>query len=518
MSKPIFALFTRSLRQESRQTVPYLIRILLIGAILVELFFFYAASSRMGAPGLQFFSTVFYTNLVVITLAGISYFSTAITEEKEEMTLGLLRMTLLDPLSILLGKSTVRLIGAGMLLAAQVPFTILAVTLGGVALNQIMAAYLALFAWLIFMSSLGLLWSVVCNKSSTAGAAVIISLVFFFCLPLGSPIISELELSGKLTRDGAFAVTARQWFEATLEANPFKRGIDIMKTGFSTSIFGAQFFSNLALGVILFLAAWKLFEFFTREQKEAAPARTLLARSGGRWRLFSPGRVWRNAVAWKDFYFMAGGWWVVWLTYIVAGLILAGIYWLIWKIDRHNAPDPVDFAFVAQFFAWIIFGLQTLFAAGRVFAEERNWQTWSTLMCLPISTAELARSKLIGIFIGTLPLASVAAALTLVGLFSHHMELRAEMVPILFVIVSAWIFMLHLTMLISLYMKRGAGILTLGICFFGAQFFFGFLMLFSGIVLLGIWATLIGTGVGLLLASAGLHRLVRERLEVMGGM
>ena len=52
-------------------------------------------------------------------------------EEKEEQTLGLLRMTGLSPLSILLGKSTSRLCGALLLLAAQFPFTIFAVTLGG---------------------------------------------------------------------------------------------------------------------------------------------------------------------------------------------------------------------------------------------------------------------------------------------------------------------------------------------------------------------------------------------------
>ncbi len=519
MSRPIFALFTRALRLEARQNLPYLARVILVGVIVLELLMFYAASSRMGAPGLQFFATVFFTNLVVITLAGIGYFATAITEEKEEMTLGLLRMTRLDPLSILLGKSTVRLIGALMLLVMQIPFTLLAITLGGVALSQVLAAYLALLSYMVFMSSLGLFWSVVCEKSGNAGGAVLLSLLVFFCLPLGTPLIHELELSGKLEADGAFATLAKRCFDATLEANPFKRGIDIMKTGFSGSLVGWQFISNVALGVLLFLGAWRLFEFFTREQKEASPARGLLARgTGGRRRWLSPGRPWRNALAWKDFYFMAGGWWTALLTYLVCGAILGTVYWLICKYDMPPPPRLVDFAFGAQFPAWIIFGLQTIFAAGKVFAEERNWQTWPNLMCLPISTGRLAWSKVLGIFTGTLPLASIAATLTLVGLFSRNMEWSPKLLPILFHALAQWLFLLHLTLFMSLYVKRGAGILALGIWFFAAQFFVAIIMLLSGIFLLGAEVALYGTGAALLLLSLGSHRLIRERLELLAGL
>ena len=93
----------------------------------------------VGAPGLHFLQEMVWLNLVFITLAGLSYFASAITEEKEEMMLGLLRMTDLNPVAILLGKSTSRLVGALLLLLVQVPFVLLAVTLGGVGLLQIAA-------------------------------------------------------------------------------------------------------------------------------------------------------------------------------------------------------------------------------------------------------------------------------------------------------------------------------------------------------------------------------------------
>jgi len=47
---------------------------------------------------------VTYLNFCFITLGGVGYFATAITEEKEELTLGLLKMADIGPLTLLLGK------------------------------------------------------------------------------------------------------------------------------------------------------------------------------------------------------------------------------------------------------------------------------------------------------------------------------------------------------------------------------------------------------------------------------
>jgi ABC-type Na+ efflux pump permease subunit len=110
----------------------------------------------------------------------LSYFSSAITEEKEEMTLGLLRMTNLNPLSILLGKSTSRLCGALLLLAAQLPFTLLAVAFGGISTRQIMAAYCTLAAYILLLSNLALLFSVTARR--TAAAAFFTGLMLFIYL------------------------------------------------------------------------------------------------------------------------------------------------------------------------------------------------------------------------------------------------------------------------------------------------------------------------------------------------
>ena len=108
----LLALFTRSVRELLRSKLSYLACGAVIGIIFLLLLGAQSGATATTAPGLKFFASVLIVVLIFITLAGVSYFATAITEEKEEGTLGLLRMTDLDPLSILLGKSTSRLTAA----------------------------------------------------------------------------------------------------------------------------------------------------------------------------------------------------------------------------------------------------------------------------------------------------------------------------------------------------------------------------------------------------------------------
>ncbi|HBL47256.1 MAG TPA: hypothetical protein DDZ90_28105, partial [Planctomycetaceae bacterium] len=61
-----------------------------------------------------------------------------------------------NPISLLLGKSLPRLVSALILLSIQFPFTLLAITLGGVTFTQVLATYATLGAFLIGLSNLGL--------------------------------------------------------------------------------------------------------------------------------------------------------------------------------------------------------------------------------------------------------------------------------------------------------------------------------------------------------------------------
>ena len=179
----LFALMNRSLQTEDRTVRTHIWRFLFVALSYAMLVGAQQSISWIGAPGLNVFRYMCFLNFICITLAGVSFFSVAITEEKEEMTLGLLKMAGVSPLSLLLGKSTPRLIAALVLLTAQLPFTMLAITLGGVSLYQVLAAYMCLFAYLVLVANVALFFSVICQRSRTAGLLTGVFLFFFFFGP-----------------------------------------------------------------------------------------------------------------------------------------------------------------------------------------------------------------------------------------------------------------------------------------------------------------------------------------------
>src|SRR5262245_16371790 len=130
MFRGISALLERSLRIDARSWQTHVARLGLMLGIYLSLSFAYATSGMFGAPGLRFFEANVFLNVIFLTLLGVGFFSTAITEEKEEDTLGLMLMAGISPLGLLIGKLGGRLVQALLLILVQYPFTLLAITMG----------------------------------------------------------------------------------------------------------------------------------------------------------------------------------------------------------------------------------------------------------------------------------------------------------------------------------------------------------------------------------------------------
>lgn len=511
MNPAIYALFTRALRLESRSLWTYGARLCLIGVIFFFLIIYHFDSARMGAPGLQFFKSVMMINLVFLTLAGTSYFATAISEEKDEMTLGLLRMTRLSPLALLLGKSAVRMLGAMALLLAQVPFTMLAITLGGISAGQIVAAYATLLAYLVLLSGWGTLCSIFADRSTGAGVCATIGLaLFYFGPPLGSLLVAAIADNGWLgvVKNGAFDTACYAFFKFFTTASPFDRMGDVLATGFIGAPVGEQVIYDLALGVGLFLLAWWSFDFFNREIKEAAPARGLLTRRSGRLPWLAPERVWPNALMWKDYYFMTGGGLMLvgkTVSYIV---LFFGIYLIDVALDR-SPWDFGEYCFVMKYIYCVILFLELANYAGKVFRDEVRWQTLSSLIVLPITTHQLAYRKIAGCLIGIVPIAGCTIAITLVSWsLDRGRHASWELFYVQLHVVAEAIFFLHLVAYLSLRMKQNALAVAIG-TFFLMQMALGiFSAMCMGVFILGG-----GFIVVLLIASAILHRKTGLLLE-----
>ncbi len=518
MTSPLLALFIRSVREDTRLKLTYFAR---VGLVTVILLFMFSVESERGwsnGPGLEFFSTVIVIDCVFIVLAGCGWFASAITEEKEEMTLGLLRMTNLNPLSILLGKGTSRLCGALLLLAAQIPFTVLAITLGGISLGQIAATYCTLGAFLVFLANLALLCSVLCKRSTGAAALTIVSLVFFFgIVPVLNWIAHLPAQFGIISEDAAWVTALEHLAKLALVASPFYRLTQILSTGFDEPIFGWQAGSNLALGAGCFLLAWLVFDAFCDEQQESAPRRGGILRRRRFLCRLGAGRAWQRALAWKDFYFLAGG--KVWMVgkYLIYGLPLLAM--ACWPQQWGGPPRREEFGVITMWVMWLLFVIESSFGAASIFKTERMAHTLSTLAVLPMSLRRIALHKILGILPTLLPTVTyfavgfLCAAGAMFKLFRDITDFnRGHVTALLFLgygIVQG-IFFLHLTANLSLRVKRGALPLAIGV-YFILQFFIGMTFAvafrdewaFAPLIVLTIFATLF------------LHHDIFQRLEML---
>jgi|GEM_PF-1250431 hypothetical protein len=266
MLRGTMALMIRGLRFDCRRWQMHALRFLLVAIflfILVISWIEYVISIGT-SPGLSFFSYITYTNFAFITLGGMSFFTSAITEEKEEQTLGLLKMAGVNPLGILLGKLGPRLANALLLLAIQFPFVQLAVTLGGVHHRQIQAVYVTFTGFIFLMAGLGLLASVVARR--TRGAALIVSAAIII------PLITQMVMAifGRSGSSHPLLTEAREAIVWISIWSVVERLSAILSLGFDDSPLQLQFFCHLGGAAALFLTSWFIFEPCTRQPHTAA--------------------------------------------------------------------------------------------------------------------------------------------------------------------------------------------------------------------------------------------------------
>jgi hypothetical protein len=527
MTSPLLALFTRSLREDARAKLTYFARGGFVGFVLLIGLISGGAASMSGwsgAVGLQFFTVLVVLQTTCVTVAGIGFFASAITEEKEEMTLGLLRMTNLNPLSILLGKSTSRLCSVLLLLVAPLPFTVLAVTLGGVSLGQITAAYATLGAYTFFLCNLALLASVVARNTGSAGSYTSLGVLLFF--GASSVLRTVFTLLGKL---GWVARSASEPVEDALwSITPVARFTEVLTTGFAGGPVGVQVVSNLLLGLGCFLLAWALFGKCCDQALDgvaAGPARRRVL--GLRFR--RPGRPWKDALAWKEFHFQTGGQPALLLRILVYGILL------IIGLFAFTRVDPSD-----QFAAlriWpmslvpFLFSLDVAFLASRVFRAELNEQTFASIAALPAALSTLAWRKVRGCLVAALP-GAVCLLVLVVPYFMLLLRMEKQDFTLLSLgnQLSGWLNYLFLWLLVaylSLFLKRGS--LPLG--YILAQVV---TVLFSSLFMVGImtinfigrsgnftsavtYLMPIGSSLLHLVVCWILLRRIRPRLEVLAG-
>ncbi|WP_437202638.1 ABC transporter permease [Planctomicrobium sp. SH664] len=404
MTSKTFALMRRALQVETREVKPYLFRAALATVILTILWFTWMEPFSINAPGLRLFGWIAHLNYWFITFAGGSFFASTITEEKEERTLSLMKMAGVSPLSILLGNWLPQLSNAALLIAIQIPFTVLSITLGGVSWQQIVAVYVALFAHLLFVGNLGLLMSVLCNTTTTACGWTMFILFLFHFLPYPLQAgANELIVNG-------FLVTPMAWLSSVcgtlIDMTAMYRLYAALSTGFNDPALSFQVVSNVVAGVVLFGISWMIFEPCTRNEVE--PGQSLPWHLGignllKRRQASQPRRAWGWAIAWKDFTITSGGFPATIFKFILYSALILGFTWL--SADNYNlfAASLKSLAGIAFAVAIPAAVIEFLVQTSRLYRAELSDKTWSTLCMLPYSIPKLAYSKLVGVLLSLWP-------------------------------------------------------------------------------------------------------------------
>ena len=207
---------------------------------------------------MQFFRQIAWLNIVFISLAGI------------------------NSVSLLLGKSTSQLISAVLLLIAQFPFTLLAITLGSVTLHQVLAAYTAVLAYMLALGNLGLLCSVCCRTSrATSWLTDILLAGFLFGPSLVLVFLTPLRAGGNVNPTGFIAELFESVVVGIVEASVVHRIGDIMQSRFAEPVIRYQVISNLVAAFVFFGLSWAMSDVFLREQ-------VLQRRPGARLQTYKP--------------------------------------------------------------------------------------------------------------------------------------------------------------------------------------------------------------------------------------
>lgn len=395
MFRKTLALLVRALRVDARSIRPHLVRLGLLATILWLLFWADGLSRSLGAPGLTLFQSLTVVNTWFITIIGVTYFASAITEEKEERTLGLLRMADIGGGAILLGKWLPRIVGMLSLIAVQFPFTLLAITLGGVTLAQVNAVYVALFLHLLSIGTYSLLASVYCRNTGTACRLAFTAIFLRGLIPV---------LAGSLATiigPGSANVRALEFIASWNNASVYTLTSRALSTAFAETPFPPAAMWWLGESVFLFMLSWVLFEPCTQGDVLSDVQPSLWNKWMARKQRSNHRRAWPAAIAGKDFMLLAGGVrgsMLRFAAYMSIVLAFLGIVSFGGGSISHNDLGGTLLGFGFGFLA-----LDVVQSAAKVFRVELQDQTWSALMMLPRTVNGVAWSKIGGCAIGWWP-------------------------------------------------------------------------------------------------------------------
>jgi hypothetical protein len=350
------------------------------------------------------------------------------------------------------------------------------------------------------------------NTATAGGIALLLLIFFFFGHYWALWLVHTFAGTDGTNLATGIWPTIMSGIEVWRRTTPSETLGGIFTTGFSGPVISFQVVTNLVMGVLFFLLSWLIFDWCTRQEKDASPPRrTLFGRKSRRSRI-PPRLIGPAAITWKDFTFIGGGKFGVLMKFMVVGFLVALCNFISYQSGSHITQEFEGGVLIwSSIIATIIW---LALEASRIFKEEVRWKTLSSLVTLPISVRELAYRKALGALAGTLPLlggAVLGAILVPDDIFDFLNNLfKYGNFGGYLVAIAQFILFLHLVAFLSLVLKRGALPLAIAIQFMGLFFFTVFINMFFMLARVNGGSYFIAFGC--LVVAAVLHRGIGYRL------
>lgn len=438
----------RGLQQHLRAPGWILARAALTVLLIVALAVAGGAAARLGAPGRSFFLALLIVDLVFLTAIAIGPFASALAEEKEGDTLNVLRLAGLTSPAIVSAKALGLLASTLLLLVLEVPFAMLATTLGGVSARQVAATFVVLLSYTL--AAQGIALACAARAPNTKAASYRTGWILSAWLLLPTVLATLVSMVGGWTRGagpqpvgpGPAPPIAIDVIDLLHLASPLSAALAAAREP-APPLFPFAVWLSLALAPLGFaIAVWALADTPAKARPAAPP----------RIRRLRPVGLRTKALIWKEQNFLLGG--------PVAMRRRLMWYWVLFFALGVLTFDPRG----GWFASWGTVGVWTFLLAGLIeagiaashlYRDEIRERTLFGLALLPVPPMTWAMAKARGGLRAVRAPSWALAASCACVVFSRPVAMVALPVAVL-----AWVMLglliVNLTLYLSLWLPRGS--------------------------------------------------------------
>jgi len=244
-------LLIKELRMQTRGWGTYavgIIYLLALSALAFSLFWEASTGGRTLDPeyGGDMFLAFVIALILAVCLICPAFTVGAISSERERLTFDQLRVTLLKPHQILVGKAVPPLIYVLILMVASLPIASLIVPVGGISLAEVASCYLIAFISAMAFTLIGLMCSSV-YRHTRASTVMTYSITGFFLF--GTAMIP-------LIVGGTFRLAInRALLDLCIALNPFHAAMSILGKGKQLQLGGLSSWDVAVIGYLIISAA-----------------------------------------------------------------------------------------------------------------------------------------------------------------------------------------------------------------------------------------------------------------------